>query len=118
MRTLAVVALVLLAVPVSASERARRLDLNLHLIAGVGVGAVSHALVTGYGRRVAPDMPQWAPLAAAVAGSAVAGAAKEIADALGMGTPEWADFGATLLGGIAGGLLAELLLRIPFYATR
>lgn len=113
MRTL-VVALVVLAAPVSASERVRRLDLNLHLVAGLGVGAVSHALVSGYGRRAWPDMPHWTPLAAAVAGSAVAGAAKEAADALGLGTPEWVDLGATLLGGLAGGMLAELLMRIPF----
>jgi len=39
----------------------------------------------------------------------VAGAAKELADAAGMGTPEWEDFMYTVYGGLAGSLLCLVL---------
>lgn len=41
-----------------------------------------------------------------------AGAAKELADAAGMGTPEWEDFVYTVYGGLAGALLCLVLDHI------
>jgi hypothetical protein len=62
------------------------LDKAFHFLAGWALGAT-----------LAP-ISIWLALGAVV----VAGAAKEWWDSKGHGTPEWMDFAATVLGGVAG----------------
>lgn len=96
----------LLLVTSTHAEEPVRKDHATHFIVGLGIGAIGHAATP----MALPDAPQWAPLAVGVAGSMVAGAVKEIADAAGLGVPEWEDWAATVAGGLAGSILSSLLM--------
>jgi len=62
-------------------------DKQLHFIAGLAIALVAGSLV--------------APLAGLIA-AVIVGAAKEIRDMMGYGTPEWLDFLYTVAGGLLG----------------
>ena len=68
-------------------------DKKLH----IGAGAVSSAFFSTF------SMPQneiWKPAIYGITGAAILGTSKELLDLAGLGTPEWGDLGATMLGGM------------------
>ena len=70
-----------------------QVDKKLHF----GAGAVSSAFFSTF------SMPQneiWKPAIFGMIGATGLGVSKELLDLAGFGTPEWADLGATMLGGI------------------
>lgn len=70
------------------------IDKQLHLYAGITVGA--------WGTLIVPQETLWKPAAYGMGSAIIAGAGKEIIDFGGFGTPDWKDFGSTVVGGIVG----------------
>jgi hypothetical protein len=83
-------------------------DAEQHIAAGVAASMAAAGLFTilAPGRRDGIATAAVAGLAAALA----AGAAKEVADSLGLGTPELRDFVGTAAGGLVGATVAFLAL--------
>lgn len=69
-----------------------QVDKQLHFYAG--------ATVAGWGSLTVDQTTLWKPAVAGITWAALTGAGKEVADMVGFGTPEWKDFGATVIGGI------------------
>lgn len=107
MKRAALVALLVVALPAAAFVPK---DKAQHFSAGLGIGALTFTVFPMF----LPNEQPWAPWAAAIAGAALSGIAKEVADGLGMGTPDLLDAVWTTAGGLFGALFADFLVnRLP-----
>jgi hypothetical protein len=105
---LAVVLLV--AMPAAASDAPRR-DRAFHFAAGISIGLAGHTLASAY-------FPKANPLLVGVVSTVVIATGKEGLDALGFGTPEWADWALTVVGGLVGTAVSvglQLLVPLVFH---
>lgn len=97
----------LLALPASAFVPKDRAQ---HFTAGLGAGALSFVALPMF----LPESEPWAPWAAAVGSAALAGVAKEVADAFGAGQPDALDALWTVVGGAVGAVASDFLInRLP-----
>jgi hypothetical protein len=70
------------------------IDKQLHLYAGAVVGT--------WGTLTVSQETLWKPAVYGLGFATAAGAGKELIDFGGFGTPDWKDFGSSVLGGIVG----------------
>jgi hypothetical protein len=83
-------------------------DAEQHVAAGVAASMAAAGLLTAVTPRDVRDIPVAAATGMAVA--LAAGIAKEVADALGLGTPEFRDLMYTATGGLVGATVAFLAI--------
>ena len=69
-------------------------DKQLHLYGGVAIGAWS--------TRLTLEQNGWKPFVYGLSVPIIIGAGKELVDVAGAGTPEFADFGYTVIGAVIG----------------
>jgi hypothetical protein len=91
-------------------------DLTLHLLAGMAGSLGAAAAAYPFYSSAPPNEAAPRLAAVGVSASALLGMLKELLDALGFGTPDWSDLAATLVGGLAGGLLVYTAERASPHA--
>ena len=69
-------------------------DKQLHIGAGAVIGA--------WGTLTTKETTGWKPIVMGIGWATAAGVGKELADMGGLGTPEWRDLEATVIGGVIG----------------
>ncbi len=86
-------------------------DKQLHLYGGVAIGAWS--------TRLTLEQDGWKPLVYGLSVPIVIGAGKELVDLAGAGTPEFADFGYTVIGAVIGvGIIYGIKAIVKRHRTR